>query len=402
MLIFQASIAFADETESLPKFKVSGLLDLRFISTDPDTSWLDRGIGKMRYGAEEELVRLSQASAVLNSFVNESLSMRLHVNVDADPGNSLNEGRFDIIEAFAGYRPVLSPESKMRFRAGFFFPFISLEHRDLAWTSPFSITPSAINSWIGEEVRVTGVETTFVRSHRFAEYAATLGLFGNNDPAGTLLAWRGWSLQDRQTGFTDQLPLQDIPALQPNGLFPDQPLFVEPFREVDGRIGFYGGASVTHKHLHLNALYYNNRGRPEVFDGVQYAWNTDFINIGGELSVGSNFEILSQFLNGSSIMGLEGKVQIRFQSAYVLASATSGPYRISVRYDDFRVKDRDAFQAVDDSNERGHSWMIAGAIRIGERHSILAETMRIRSDRAQRNPNQTIDWQFQTALRLRF
>ena len=43
-------------------------------------------------------------------------------------------------------------------KAGAFFPAISLENDDLGWTSPYTLTPSAINSWIGEELRTIGSE----------------------------------------------------------------------------------------------------------------------------------------------------------------------------------------------------------------------------------------------------
>jgi len=43
-------------------------------------------------------------------------------------------------------------------KAGAFFPTISLENDDLGWTSPYTLTPSAINSWIGDELRTIGSE----------------------------------------------------------------------------------------------------------------------------------------------------------------------------------------------------------------------------------------------------
>ena len=45
-------------------------------------------------------------------------------------------------------------------KTGAFFPTISLENDDLGWTSPYTLTPSAINSWIGEELRTIGSEGT--------------------------------------------------------------------------------------------------------------------------------------------------------------------------------------------------------------------------------------------------
>ncbi len=45
-------------------------------------------------------------------------------------------------------------------KSGAFFPTISLENDDLGWASPYTLTPSAINSWIGDELRSIGSEAT--------------------------------------------------------------------------------------------------------------------------------------------------------------------------------------------------------------------------------------------------
>ena len=214
LLCLFSSIGFSDG--EFPKLQFQGLIDVRFITTDQARSWLDGGLGKTRYGAlvEEgsELLRLSQTSLLLTAAASEDLSARLHLNIDAEPNRDLSRSRVDLIEGFISYRPVLSPGIRFRIRGGVLFPPVSLENRDAAWTSPFSITTSAINSWIGEEVRVTAAEANVIFSHRSSEYSLGGALFGNNDPSGTLLAWRGWSLHDRQSGLSDRLPLTQIPG----------------------------------------------------------------------------------------------------------------------------------------------------------------------------------------------
>ena len=44
--------------------------------------------------------------------------------------------------------------------------------------------------------------------HELVAFAS--GFYGN-DPAGTLLFWRGWSLHDRQSRLNDQLPMPPMP-----------------------------------------------------------------------------------------------------------------------------------------------------------------------------------------------
>jgi len=383
-----------------PHLSLSGLLDARFIVADDVLSWLDGGLGKTRYGSEEVvgLARLSQASLLVTASANDQLSARLHLNIDAEPVGIQTGSRIDVIEGFASYRPVLSPKMRLRVKGGLFFPPVSLENRAIAWSSAFSITPSAINSWIGEEVRVTGAETGLIFSHDSTEYSFSGAIFGNNDPAGTLLAWRGWALHDRQTGLTDRVPLDEIPALQPDGLFPQQPDFVEPFREVDGRAGFYTFAGIRNRTLELNATYYNNRGQSTKFDGVQYAWHTDFTNVGLDVPIKEHFEFLSQFLTGRSKMGIGDMVNIHFYSFYFLGSAEFEPFRFTVRYDDFRVQDRDAYQAQDDNNESGYAWTFAWMMKVLEKHRIAVELLHVHSERVVTKS----EWQLQTSFRFRF
>ena len=73
----------------------------------------------------------------------------------------------------------------------------SLEHDRRVWGLTDTITPSAINSWIGEEVKVVGAEGTITHDFDGGRLAATGGVFGYDDTSGTLLSFRGWALHDR-------------------------------------------------------------------------------------------------------------------------------------------------------------------------------------------------------------
>ena len=95
-------------------------------------------------------------------------------------------------------------------KTGAFFPTISLENDDLGWTRPYTLTPSAINSWIGEELRTMGSEGIV----RFdTDRCGTLSLIGAldccNDPAGVLIADRGWAMDDRPSGLFERVRLPD-------------------------------------------------------------------------------------------------------------------------------------------------------------------------------------------------
>jgi hypothetical protein len=165
MLLFFLPSGTAVAQEEFPRVNIGAVLDGRFIVTDWPTSWLNGELGKNRYGGENdesrELGRLSQASLLLSIGLSDSLSARVQLSVDAEHNLVQKPAWLDLVEGLITYRTIFSPHSRLRIRGGFFFPPVSMENTDPAWTSPFSITTSAINSWIGEEIRVTGVESTF-------------------------------------------------------------------------------------------------------------------------------------------------------------------------------------------------------------------------------------------------
>ena len=84
---------------------------------------------------------------------------------------------------------------------GAFFPPISLENDGIGWTSRWTLTPSAINSWVGEELRTIGAELRVEHRGDAGTFSAQAALFGRNDPAGELLAARGWSMGDLTSGL---------------------------------------------------------------------------------------------------------------------------------------------------------------------------------------------------------
>jgi hypothetical protein len=64
----------------------------------------------------------------------------------------------DLTEAFLEWRPYPQSHWRWRSRLGAFYPPISLENRGVGWQSLYSLSASAINTWIGEEIRAIGLE----------------------------------------------------------------------------------------------------------------------------------------------------------------------------------------------------------------------------------------------------
>jgi hypothetical protein len=368
VLLSPAVAAAQEETEDDFHVTVGGVAEVRYAHTDDTKSWLDGGLGKARYGSKQrgtaDLFAVPLVALVVDANYQEIVSAHVHIDADAEPDAALDRGRVGLVEAYIGYRNDLSRLFRLRVRGGLFFPPISLEHPGPAWTTIYTITPSAANSWVGEEIRTAGLEARLGIVSGEKELWLTGAAFGWNDPTGTLLTWRGWALHDRQTLVGEKLPLPPISSIGPGRLFSRQAPWDSPIREVDGRLGFYGGARArVAGRLDLDGLYYDNRGDPAAFDGKQYGWATRFWNGGARLRLPAGFEVLGQYMDGQTAMGLRPSgvllADLDYEAWYVLGSLAHGPVRVSARYDDFATVNRDVFLVEDDNDETGHAWTAA-------------------------------------------
>lgn len=376
-------------TRADDRFKFNVVLDGRLLTTPTSKSFLEGGLGKTRYGHEPRAVeaKLAQAALLGRVELRPDLTIRVHANIDAEHDF---KRRVDLVEGLIRYNPAIGDTASLDIRAGVFFPTISIENTDMAWLSPYTTTFSAINSWIGEEVRSLGAEAG--PSFRIEE--AQLRLFGaitrGNDPNGTLLAWRGFALHDRVSGFADRLPLPALRSFDPAGLFPEQPPHVQPLREVDKKWTWSSGLSLTHPTYRIKALYQPQTANPGAFDGEQYAWRTGYWAVGAARSF-RRIELLAQALDGETRMGIvsDGRnaVIAKLQAAYFMASWTDSEtarHRITARYDAFRVQERDDFKVEDPNHESGWAWTFAYAFTPAPHHRITAELLRVDSTRTNR------------------
>lgn len=374
--------------DSLPAISVRGLIDARLVLTDNTLSWEDRGLGKTRWGGDASgnsrvIGRIAEASLIFLPKFSWDWSGVVHVKVDSQQKQPV-----DIIEAFLRYKPVPKSEYRYEAKIGAFFPPISLENKGIAWTSPYTITSSAINTWVGEELKTLGGELTVTREFDDFDISLTGSAFIANDPAGTLLAWRGWALHDREAGIFDQLPLAPIRSIEPGGSVERQAPWVEPFHQIDTRVGGYVGLTIDHYALgKLSLLYYDNQSFDRAFDGFQYAWDTYFSSAGYETTLPGDIELLSQFMIGNTSMGtrplLGSKVDNDYWSTYLLLSKRFGKHRLSIRYDHFEVEDDDL--TPDDLNqENGNAYTAAYVLRAFEKQRFSFEILHVNSKRPER------------------
>ena len=111
----------------------------------------------------------------------------------------------DLLDASLRYRPVSTTAWRWSVRAGAFFPPISLENAGVGWTSPWTLSPSAIDTWVGEELRTIGSEVRIEHRGQTRTVELLAAVFTRNDPAGELLSSRGWALGDFTSGLNASL-----------------------------------------------------------------------------------------------------------------------------------------------------------------------------------------------------
>jgi hypothetical protein len=384
VVALSASPASADD-----RLKMNLILEGRLVTTPPSTSFLDGGLGKTRYGRTPRTIQARLAQAVLLGRFEPRPDLVLNVHANFDAEHNFTR-RLDLVESALRYTPALGDTLTLDVRAGLFFPSISLENTSPGWLSPYTTSFSAINSWIGEEVRSLGVEAGPSLRMGEAQIRAFGAVARQNDPNGTLLAWRGFALHDRITTLGDRLPLPALRSFGRPDLFPEQPRYVEPLREVDRRWTWSTGLAVSHPKHRLRAVYQAPTADPGAFDGKQYAWRTRFWSLGVSRFLGP-VELLFQGLDGETRMGITSRhrnvVIAGFRSAYGLASwmpAADSRHRATVRYDYFRVQDRDEFVIEDSNDETGRAWTFAYSFSPVARHRITLEALHVQSTRANR------------------
>jgi len=398
------------QTDIFSKDTLSVLVDARLVVANGATSYVDGGFGKTRFqggddGGFKARVVPVEADLIWTPRFTSSLNANVSVAYQKD-----HEESVDLIEAFVNYLPERKGAVGVSARAGLMWPEISLEHSTGgAWSVVNTITPSTINAWVGEEVKVLGGEGTVHAAVGQSELTATVGLFGYNDTSGTLLSFRGWALHDEKAtakGYFKLPPLNNfIVHLQEDR--------TKSTAELDHNVGFYGrldwrppqpwGASV---------FYYDNKGDPEAFTTAgQWGWRTRFWNVGFNADLGPNTRLLAQGMTGSTIMGFETAgqrwVHTKFQSAYVLVTHMFGDVAVTGRAEAFSTDERGS-QMPRDNSEDGWSLTAAARVPINARTTALFEALNVRSSRGTRvtlggltSPfeGQTV---FQASLRMRF
>jgi len=347
-------------------------LDLRAVSSDGRESFLDNGQGKLRFGEDHQGIQLGRLRAAWNQPLGEVFS----AHVEASTWDDDDKNPIDLTEAFLEYRPYPRGGLRTRVRLGAFYPPMSLESRALGWETPYTITPSAISSWIGEEIRTIGLEGQVdwlgTRLGHDFDLQLTAAVFGWNDPAGTMLGAHGFAFHDRQTTLFGR-----VGAPQPDPEFAKKELF----HEIDGRPGYYVGAQARYlDRAVLNVLHYDNRADPTArLPSIRdLAWLTKFDAVALRIETGGGWTLLLQGLDGTTVIDPGFWLDWEFDSQSALLARRMGAHMLTVRYDEFNVLFRG--DPLESGSEDGNAWALAYSYDSGEHWRFALEWLRVDSD----------------------
>jgi hypothetical protein len=396
-LVFAVLLIASGGCRAQDRFTVDGDLDVRWVHATGEPSFMNGGLGILRFDPDHEGLELGRAFLAPTWRIDDLITL----HAVADTYGDHNRNPVDLSEFYFSVHPFPTGAVRWRARIGAFFMPVSLENRGIGWTDVYSITPSALNTWLGEEFRTIGAEVEGrwlgASSGYLGDVALIGAVYGWNDPAGGLLADRGFAMTDRPStlfGYLGSPP-------------------TEFYHDVSHRPGYYAGLSWHHHdRLEIRALHYDNRADPgaETASGF-YAWHTRFNSAGARLEPDAHWTFIAQYLDGTTSNASDDYgdelFEMNFRAAFALASFTWGRERLSARYDTFRTRQAQAGGYYEPpTNESGHAWTFAWTVDLADHWQVVTEWLRVFSSFPPREelsePVFQMQTQIQVALRYRF
>ena len=382
-------------------YSLHGYVDWRGVDAPEEVSWTKGGLGKTRFGGDEVATRFGGAAAIGRAQLTPSLQAMADVQLQTSADPTVN-----VVEAWLRYRPVSLSPWRWSVKAGEFFPQLSMENSAIGWTSPWTLTPSAINSWIGEELRIIGSDAQLEWRGDANTLEGSVALYTANDPTGTLLAERGWSLSDLSYGLGSRVREPDV-IVSDYGETP--PVRYNPFQEIDGRPGWYAHLAWHSREFgEVTLLRYDNDadGSARTLEnGVDvFAWHTRFWSLGARTDSGP-LTWIAQAIDGSTVFQPSTTLDLntRFQSAFLLAGWNRGNWRPALRWDYFGTQGTN-YEEGPRPGEHGMAFTAALNWQARSWLRLTAEALRVESAREPRSEYgldpKSIDTQLQLSARL--
>ena len=256
VLVFVTTSAYAQT------IRWSGVLALRETRVRSPRSWTQGGTGKYDVGGH---TTVNTDVLQLGMDWTPKSWLLLHADGLARNDRAAGEGRrTGFVQVYADLF-----NERWRLRVGHFWLPTSRENIDPLWNSRYTITFSALNSWVGQEVRPIGADLQYSPN-----FYVTLGAtaFQGNETMGTLIAARGWTLGNRLTVYDETVPALNVPTRPFGGDYGSRFGYAERVR-----VQLPERAVLQLSHLDNNAEIYPGEP-PEV------PWHTRFNTIYGLVS----------------------------------------------------------------------------------------------------------------------
>jgi hypothetical protein len=374
--------------------------DVLAVSSNGTPSFLDGGLGELRFDDNHQGLQLDNVRAGYHGEVADIV----HFTVEAISYGDRQSNPVDLTQAFAEIRPFPNGPWRSRWKLGAFYAPISLENRLQGWRSAYSMSPSAINTWVGEELRTFGAEYDLdwlgrQRGHDW-ELGVGASVYSWNESAGELMQQRGWAIHDRQAtlfgkiGGATSVAVYDERLLTAAGA---------------ARAGYYlDGTAKYLDTLELRALHYDNRADPNAYSDANYnwPWHTQFNSAGVRWTPSTHWTLISQWLAGSTCSFAEYYYDCwNFAAEFLLASWQRGPDRLTARYDRFDMDQTPVSEpGAFNYNQNGHAWTFAYQREINRYCSVALELLQIDTSLSPRleigEPVAAAERELELALRL--
>ena len=163
----------AYQVEAESPVSLRALVDVRFVIPGKAPSWTDNGPGKARYGGRstaggsERVTRFALSQFALEPEASLPWGIQAHAQLNwegdvDDNGDITNDHWPLLIEAYLR-KEWGDWSAGWGVQSGVLSVPFSLEHTGPAWTSPYTLTPSALNTWLWDDQRIVGAEVEWWR-----------------------------------------------------------------------------------------------------------------------------------------------------------------------------------------------------------------------------------------------
>jgi len=322
-----------------------GFVTAREIYVNAQRSWLQGGAGRFDAGADtfndHELVNTYNAQLGVDWMPMSWLLFHADGVARHQQSGAVAGKRIGLIQAYADVY-----NEHLRLRAGEFWLPTSRENTDPLWTSKYTITYSALNSWMAQEVRPIGADLQW--SPNFYVTAGVTA-FRGNDTMGTLLAGRGWTFGNYLAAYNEELPTPDGELTRPFG------------EDLDSKNGYAERVRISlPERAMLQVTHVDNRATlSPVRVKDQEPWLTHFNIVGGEVGSTGDTTVAAEWMRGSTEVGFPGGTfTMDFDTVYLLGSHKFGHERLSGRVERFTTNNH-AHKTPDSAREDGHAWTVA-------------------------------------------